>query len=99
MVVVLNTFVGGQSDLEASASAERRHLSLNHKSELDDERTANEELRAQLRKLEQQVHRTQSVLCVLVAFDVRFAVIDYAWPKKTNVREKDISSISSRGMT
>lgn len=69
MVVALNFHVGGQSDLEASASAERRHMSLNHKAELDDERTANEELRAQLRKFEQQVQNTQSELCLIVAFD------------------------------
>ena len=46
---------GSQSDLEASASAERRHMSLSHKAELDDERTANEEVRAQLRKVEVEV--------------------------------------------
>ena len=46
---------GWQSDLEASASAERRHMSLSHKAELDDERTANEEVRAQLRKVEEEV--------------------------------------------
>lgn len=31
-------------------------MSLNHKKELSDERKANEELRDQLRKVEEQVH-------------------------------------------